>query len=485
MLLGRTTELTYLEQQYRKPGSRMLIVYGQKQVGRTALLKEFAKDKPVFYYASRACSQRQQRLLLSAEYREQHSAANSGSVQSNAGQTGKPGHSGQEELSYKELFRLIARSALTNAGMSLEGQSVKAVLILDEFQNLVKNDSSFMEELTGFFKEEGTLQELFVLLCSSSVGFIENNMVSRIGAGAALQIAGFLKVKELPFEECRKLCPKLSTRQCLDAYAVLGGFPGLWRNWREDLSLKDNLIRLFLKKDSLFLRYVWCYVEEELREPGVYHTILTALACGKQKLNELFLYTGFNRAKISVYLKTLMELELVEKVYSYDSDGKANAKKGLYRIKNSLVEFYFRYIYPHYSLLSMIGEEIFYENYIEADFPAFAEPALKKICLEWLQQQNAGQGLPYSFKRFGEWVGKIGTIDIVAQDEEQHTLLALCNYEKDVLTLEDYKWLLFLAQKAKLSAQVVYLFSMGSFEEKLQERAKTDRSLHLISFGEE
>ena len=467
MLIGRTTELAYIEQQYHKSGSRMLIVYGLKQVGRTALLREFVKDKPVFYYASRECSQRQQRLHFAAECREQNR-----SIQNSLE---------QEVPAYGDLFRWIARNALVDRN----GQASKVVLIIDEFQNMIKNDSSFMDELTGFLKDTGSLQELFVLLCSSSVEFIENNLISRIGTKAAMEIAGFLKVKELPFQDCRKLCPDLSLKQSLEVYAVLGGFPGLWVCWNEKETLKENLIRLFLKRDSLFLRHVWCYVEEELREPAVYNTLLAALASGKQKLNELFFHTGFSRAKISVYLKYLMELELVEKVFSYDSEGKANAKKGIYRIKNALVEFYFRYIYPHYSTLQILGEEAFYDRYIGNDYAIFAQPALKNVCAEWLVQQNAKQKLPYSFRRFGEWVGKIGMIDIVAQDEEKHTLLAFCRYEKNVVTTEDYEWLLFLAQKAKLPAHVVYLFSAGSFDENLRERARTDRALHLISFVEE
>ena len=45
MLLERTAQLKYLEEQYAKPGARMLVVYGLRNVGKTGLLKEFAKDK--------------------------------------------------------------------------------------------------------------------------------------------------------------------------------------------------------------------------------------------------------------------------------------------------------------------------------------------------------------------------------------------------------------------------------------------------------
>ena len=51
-----------------------------------------------------------------------------------------------------------------------------------------------------------------------------------------------------------------------------------------------------------------------IAETAVYDTILATLADGRHgKLNDMYAHTGFSRAKISVYLKNLMELELVEK----------------------------------------------------------------------------------------------------------------------------------------------------------------------------
>ncbi len=60
MLLGRTTELGYLNNYYDRDGSQILIVYGQKHIGKTALVKEFMKDRPGYYYLASACSEREQ-----------------------------------------------------------------------------------------------------------------------------------------------------------------------------------------------------------------------------------------------------------------------------------------------------------------------------------------------------------------------------------------------------------------------------------------
>ena len=48
----------------------------------------------------------------------------------------------------------------------------------------------------------------------------------------------------------------------------------------------------------------------------------------------------------------------------------------------------------------------------------------------------------------------------------------------------DYEWLLFCAEKAKLKADYVYLFSVSRFDEKLDLEAKVKQNLKLITVEE-
>ncbi|MDE6749320.1 MAG: ATP-binding protein [Lachnospiraceae bacterium] len=67
MLSGRMPELQYLNQHFDKDGSQILVVYGQKHIGKTALAREFAQDKPSFYYLAKPCSEREQRYQLNLQ----------------------------------------------------------------------------------------------------------------------------------------------------------------------------------------------------------------------------------------------------------------------------------------------------------------------------------------------------------------------------------------------------------------------------------
>lgn len=453
MIVGRTLELTYLNTYYERDESQIIVVYGEKNVGKTALLGQFVQDKPCYYYRARSASEREQCY-----------------------QWGK-------ELE-REGIKTIKYPAFTEIFKSVIGEkNRKKVIIIDEFQYIVKSSDKFMGELVHFIRENWMDTYIMVILCSSSTGWVENSMITRIGA-SAYGLSGFLKIRELDFEAMMKFFKGFSKKQGIEAYAVLGGVPGLWRHFNDQLSMKENICRFILNRDAFLYEEGQRMVEEELRETGVYNTILASIAAGHHKLNDLYQHTEFSRAKISVYLKNLMELELVEKVFSYDTEGKANTQKGIYRISSHFVHFYFTYLYPDLSSLERMAPEEFYEQFISAGFKTYVAEYFKGVCRQYIEKWNKLGMLPFKVDKIGEWVGKFGNIDLIAQNENGNTIAGICNWDKPMMHYDDYEWLLFCIKKAKLRADYIYLFSASRFDEKLNLEAKVKQNLKLISMDE-
>lgn len=453
MLLGRSAELNQLNHYYDREGSQIVVVYGQKNIGKTALIREFSQDKPISFYLARSCSEREQVFLWGRELRDME-----------IGEAAYP--------SYEEIFDAITENAAR-----------KKIIVIDEFQNMIKTGSTFMKELVSFVHKKQNERQVLVLLCCSSVGWVENSMIRKIGE-AAYELSGLLKLKELKFKDCMDFFPNFDKKQCVEVYAILGGLPGLWVHFNDKLTVSENIMRTILNVSGSLFGEGERLLTEELRETAVYNTILASIANGRHKLNDLYLHTGFSRAKISVYLKNLMELEVVEKVFSYDTEGHENAQKGIYRICNRFLHFYYQCIYPHMSRLLTVTAEQFYQTYVEPSFRAFVAEYFKVICREHLEEMNNRGMLPFFYNRTGEWVGKTGNIDIVMQDEDGHTILAFCNYEKPVMSYGDYERLLACAAKARLDAGNVFLYSVGQFDEKLNLEARVKRNLTLISLNE-
>ena len=308
-------------------------------------------------------------------------------------------------------------------------------------------------------------------------------MIDRIGE-MAYHLSGFFKIKELDFEVMQEFFPEYSKEQCMTSYAVLGGLPGLWKCFEKDLTIKENICRHILREDSLLFQEGKRIMEEELRETGVYNSILAVIAQGHHKLNELYLHTGFSRAKISVYLKNLMELELVEKVYSFDQEGIEGTQKGIYQITNHFVNFYFTFLYPNLSSLEMMGAEEFYDQFIAPFLMKYARESFGSVCRQAVSKWNRQGELPFSVGRVSRWVGKMGNIDVIAQNEDGRTLIGICSYERAAMPFEDYEWLLFCAKKARIRTDFIYLFSLGRFDEKLQLEARIKKNLKLVCLDE-
>lgn len=442
MISQREAEKKYLEQYYEKAGSHIVVVYGEYGIGKTELVNSFAKDKDSVYLLATNGSERSLCYFIARELEEQ-------------------GAELPEYPSFSQIWEEI-----------LKPKSRKKVIIIDEFQNLVKNSDTFMNELIGLVKHTFTQQEVLVLLCSSTVGWVENSMVRKIGR-AAFDLAGLLKLKKLPFATLRASYEDYSLKDCIQMYAVLGGVPAYWNCFSEKKSLKENICEQILDANGALFHEAERLVGEELRELNVYNTILAAMASGLNKLNDLYRHTDFSRAKISVYLKNLMELELVEKVFSFDTEGRMNSQKGIYRIKNNYVEFYYSFLYPHLGKLRMMEPEAFYEKYIEDGMAAFTNRCFKNLCMEFLEWNG-------SYKRKGEWLGKTGNVDLVLQDENNQMTIGLCSFDK-AITMEDFEWFQFCAGKARIVADQIILFSGIGFEKRLQEEAMRNRLLRLYT----
>lgn len=421
MLTGREQETAFLENHYKRAGSQILVVYGQRGVGKTALLTAFTEKKETLRYSAGNCSSREQQYLWGRE------------LQSRGGEI-------TDYPSWRELLEcLTTQKNVTGAE--------KKVLIIENFQYLLKENTLFLQELIRFLKErkEGTL---LVILSTYASGWVENSMISKVG-NLAFSVSGFLKVKELAFSAMRKIFSGYTVQESVTLYAALGGLPGVWCLLQPETSARENLIRLFLQRDSFLPELMIKWLSEELRETAVYDTILAALADGSRgKLNDMYAHTGFSRAKISVYLKNLMELELVEKVLP-----------GTYEICNAFVRFYFRFLFPHQTFDRTEGDSVFYERYIRKDYNDFQLAAYRRICQEVLQG---------SFRNIRLWNSRQGKIYFLCGEESGRKIVV--DYSGTVCyTSKDYDMLQTAMKKEHVAADGILVFSENGYEKTLAD----------------
>ncbi len=449
----KTSERKRLEELYAQSGNQLVLLYGAMNCQKEELLKELMKDKKFFYYRARKASAMEQLAMMGEEIASKFNVR----LQKNT---------------YEEYFNRIK-----------SGDPSKLVVIIDEFEQIVKKDETFMESIQKLKDKRLYPGPVLIILATSSIVWTEQDMDETIGA-IGKKFDARIKMSNLNFLEVVRAFPSFSVSDSIKVYGVLGGVPGYLERWDEKKNFKQNICELILSKDGYLFHTAEQLISSELRELSVYNTILMAIAKGQNKLNDLFNYTGYSRAKISVYMKNLSHFDIIEKVVSFETGGWDNAKKGVYRIKDTYVNFYYKFVYPHLSDLYLMSPEEFYDTYIENELDEYLNRYFINVCMEYLSLLNMMGRLPLRINKMGTWVGKNGNIDIIAQSANRENVVGLCNWEKESLSVGMCRELFASMKQAKITSEHIYLFSAKAFDSELVELAKADRRFELIDMNE-
>lgn len=452
-MIFRGNELKRLESLYKESGNQLYIMYGRSGCGMELLLKLFCKDKKSFYYRARNASPKEQLRQMQMEIEKQFSA-------------------NLTKDNYEECFNRIK-----------SGDASKLVVVIDAFDLIAKKDPEFFESIVKLRLKKLYPGPVMILLCNHTIPWSEKEMETCLGEKYH-KVDGVIKLDDMGFLDVVRAFPEYSVAQCVETYGIIGGVPEYLNRWNGKKSIKENICNYILSPQGYLFSEAEDFIRGELRELSVYDTILASIAAGNEKLNDLFLSTGYSRAKISVYIKNLAAFDVVEKVVSFETGGWDNAKKGVYHIKNHFVNFWFTFIYPHLSDLYILSPEEFYEAYIQEDLDDYLSQYFVSVCTEYLQLLNQVNQVPIKLVKMGTWVGKMGTIDIIGQNEQRENVVGICNWKDAQLTYASYENLLVQMKKAKISAKVIYLFSAKKFESALVEFAENNSQLILVDMTE-
>lgn len=447
--MGRNSERKELEKIYGQAGNQLVVVYGHENCQKEALLSEFSQKRNVFYYHCRKASEQEQKELICKEMEEQFDIH-------------------FPELSYQIFLKRLK---------SRDGS--KLVLIFDECQNLMKKDESFLKAILALKAKKLYPGPVMIILASSSVSWIRKDLPELI-PHYERTVSCTLELQDMKFVDVVRAFPEYSVSQCVQVYGVIGGVPDYIEQWDPKADIKENICTNILSRNGFLFRGAENFIASQLRELANYDTILSAIAAGNRKLNDLYKKTGFSRAKISVYMKNLMAFDVIEKVNSFETGGWENAQKGVYQIRNTFIHFWFCFIYPHMSQLYMLSPEEFYDRYIEPKLEDYLNRYFRQVCMEYLELLNVINQLPITIHKMGTWVGKQGNIDIIAQDRTRVSLVGLCSWSEEEMSAEVCQELEDRMEKAHIKSDYRYLFSAKAFSKELIEQAAKDPRYILI-----
>ncbi len=461
MFVGREYELETLSRLYNDDGFHFVVVYGRRRVGKTTLLTHFCKDKPSIYFVAEEYNDR----LALESFSEKILSF-----------FGMNGFIGKFE-NWEKAFLFLAEQSKLN----------RVVLVIDEFPYLVASNKAIPSLLQNLIDHYLKNTKLFLIICGSSVSFIEKEVLSYKSPLYGRRTAQLI-VEPFNFFESRKFFPNYDFENQVIAYGILGGIPQYLSYFDDSKDIYDNVKLKILDKSSYLYEEPKLLLRQELREPAIYNSIIEAIATGNSKLNEISTKVGIDTDKCAKYLSVLIDLKIVERITPLDL--KEKSRKSIYKLKDNFFRFWYRFVFTNKMLIEqgMFDEVI--ENKIKPFMNHFLGEVYEEICMDYLKILNKRKKLPFTFERIGKWWGnnpyrkREEEIDIVAYDRD-NIIFSECKWQNQKVDMRVLNDLIEKGMMFEWKNKYYVLFSKSGFTDDLKNFAKhQDRIILIESFEE-
>ena len=390
--IDREKELAALEKAWQGKEAQFLVIYGKRRVGKTELIKHFMKDKPHVYFLSQRVNGIDNRRWL-ADLAADH---------------------------FKDDFLKTAGFPDWRAFFQYGRDRIKTrtVLVIDEFPYLTESEKGLPSIFQTGWDEYLHKTPVFLILCGSSIAMMESEVLAEKSPLFGRR-TGQIQLKPFRFAEARKFYPRASFDRCFELYTLAGGNPGYLKKLNPACSVIDNIISQVLPPEAFLAREVEFLLREELREPRNYFAILKAIAFGKSKIGEIVNDTGLDKGILHRYLFTLDDLQVIHKEVPVTERLPLKSRKGLYRIQDQFIKFWFRHILPNRAAIEEGRIERLLPR-LESEFPALVAENYEKLAVDIVR---AREDLFVPMDAAGRWWNREEEIDLVAINEERREIL--------------------------------------------------------------
>ncbi len=412
MFVGREKELAAMEKLYRKDKFQLVVLYGRRRIGKTTLISKFIEGKPAIFYTAQEANDKINLLELSKQvYRFFDIPETIGAFQN-----------------WNDAFAFLAEKA----------KSQRFILAFDEFSYAANENRALKSILQNIIDHQLKDTNLYLILCGSHVSFMENEVLGYKSPLFGRRTAQ-IKLEGLDYYDATKMLAGFTREDQLKLYGCIGGTPHYLAQVDPEESFAENMERLYFDIAGYLYNEPMMLFHQELREPAMYNSIVSSIAAGATRISEIANRIGEENSKVSKYLKTLIELHIVQKQYPFGDDPETS-RKSIYQLSDNCYLFWYRFIFPaRPEIESGNGDVIAQRVLFGEQLSAFlGKPAFETICLQFLRRMNKAGRLPFTGTSFGTWWGndprakRQNDIDVIMADREnRQILLGECKWRNE------------------------------------------------------
>lgn len=393
MFIGREQELNTLNKLYCSDRFEFAVIYGRRRVGKTALISEFTKDKDTIFFTGVETNAKQNLDNFSRCIMEFGTGI---AVDSSFA-------SFQAALEY--VFELA--------------KTKRIVLVIDEYPYVARASKSLASTLQLLIDKNKDSSKLFLILCGSSMSYMEDHVLVYKAPLYGRRTAQ-LKISPFDFFEACRYFTRFSDIDKALAYGVVGGTPQYLMQINDSLSIEENIKNTHLNPASSIFEEPNNLLKQEVREPALYNAVVTAIAAGCSKMNEISNKIDEDTSVCATYIKNLIALGIVKKESPY---GEKSSRKTIYSIEDNIFRFWYRFVPENTSIISRRAADLAYKR-IAPELPSYMGGVFEEICKQYLWKLLLDGKCAVNFSDLGRWWGtnpKTCTqeeIDIMGTDKD-------------------------------------------------------------------
>lgn len=462
IFVNRYEELAFLEKEYKRDGSSLVILYGRRRVGKTALTNKFIENKRAIYFLATEENETQNRTAFKDIIAEKI---------------------GNELLMNAKIdsWDMIFK-AWVDEGESFEE---KKLMVMDEFQYLGKANPAFLSVFQRIWDTILKEKNVMVILCGSLISMMESQTLA-YSSPLYGRRTGQIKLKQIAFRHYREFFVDKSGKELIAYYAITGGIPKYMELFYDSPDVYTAIENNILSRSSFLYDEPNFLLRREVSEIGSYFSIIKTIASGNQKLSKIATALELKQTGVTKYLRTLIDLDILEREVPVTEHNPEGSKRGLYKIKDNFILFWFKFIFPNLSYIESGHAELAMKKIRANLVDAHIAYVYEDICMEKMWELSADGIWDFHFDKVGRWWDGNTEIDIVALEQEGgHMIFGECKYWENKVGVDVLRN---LEQKAKqvewkrgIRREYFILFSIGGFSDELKKLAEEREDLILMS----
>lgn len=389
--LNREKEKERLIKALSSKSAKFIVIYGRRRCGKSTLIKNVLKRADIYFMAhlSDEAIQRMQFAKTIAEHIK-----------------------GFDSVLYPDW-----ESLFNSLNKSVKGF---ITLCIDEFPYLVKISNELPSILQKIIDNHKN-RKYHLILCGSSQQMMQSMFLSSTAPlyGRADEI---IKIEPL---KAGYICEaiKCNSVEAIAEYSVWGGVPRYWELRKENETFEKAIKYLILDKSGVLHDEPYRLFLDEMRESVQATSLLSVVGLGSSRLSEIASRIEKSATQLNRPINNLVQLGYLTREVPF-GEHKKNSKKGIYRISDPFMNFYFSFVIPNLSRLELGLTDIVYEN-IKSRLNIFISREWENLCRRSIPALPIeGIYFDIAYRWWGLNIkGKPMEIDIVAESADKNYLL--------------------------------------------------------------